>query len=114
VFVHGLNPRGRNDHPFETWTHANGKFWPTDFLAEDMPFARVFVYGYNSNITNAQTMSTASIKDHANTLLNLLDMEREPSMVRILSAYMDGDELTCSSTRCHRKLFLSDTVSVGW
>ncbi|KAJ5651781.1 hypothetical protein N7507_009207 [Penicillium longicatenatum] len=80
VFVHGLNPRGRNDHPFETWTHANGKFWPTDFLAEDMPFARVFVYGYNSNITNAQTMSTASIKDHANTLLNLLDMEREPSM----------------------------------
>ncbi|KAJ6114387.1 hypothetical protein N7486_000165 [Penicillium sp. IBT 16267x] len=80
VFVHGLNPRGRNDHPFETWRHANGKFWPTDFLAEDMPFARVFVYGYNSNITNAQTMSTASIKDHANTLLNLLDMERDPSM----------------------------------
>ncbi|KAJ5769532.1 hypothetical protein N7520_004091 [Penicillium odoratum] len=80
VFVHGLNPLGRNDHPFQTWTHANGKFWPTDFLAEDMPFARVFVYGYNSSVTNAQTMSTASIKDHANTLLNLLDMERDPSI----------------------------------
>ncbi|KAJ5288889.1 hypothetical protein N7478_001919 [Penicillium angulare] len=80
VFVHGLNPRGRNDHPFETWTHANRTFWPRDFLADDMPFARVFVYGYNSNITNPQTMSTASIKDHANTLLNLLDMERGPSM----------------------------------
>ncbi|KAJ5692770.1 Tetratricopeptide-like helical [Penicillium macrosclerotiorum] len=80
VFVHGLNPRGRNDHPFETWTHANGKFWPRDFLAEDLPYSRVFVYGYNSNITNPQTMSTASIKDHANTLLNLLDMERGPQL----------------------------------
>jgi hypothetical protein len=82
IFVHGLNPSGRNDHPFQTWTHSNGKFWPKDFLAEDMPCARVFVYGYNSNITNAQTMSTSSIKDHANTLLNLLDMERGPQMVR--------------------------------
>lgn len=26
-------------------------------------------------------MSTASIKDHANTLLNLLDMERSPQFV---------------------------------
>ncbi|KAI3286162.1 hypothetical protein DTO003C3_7026 [Penicillium roqueforti] len=47
VFVHGLNPSGRNDHPFQTWTHSNGKFWPRDFLAEDIPYARVFVYGYN-------------------------------------------------------------------
>ncbi|KAF3013601.1 hypothetical protein E8E15_001425 [Penicillium rubens] len=80
VFVHGLNPSGRNDHPFQTWTHSNGKFWPRDFLAEDIPYARVFVYGYNSNITHPQSMSTASIKDHANALLNLLDMERSPQM----------------------------------
>ncbi|KAJ5211396.1 Tetratricopeptide-like helical [Penicillium cf. griseofulvum] len=80
VFVHGLNPSGRNDHPFQTWTHSNGNFWPTAFLAEDIPYARIFVYGYNSNITQPQTMSTASIKDHANTLLNLLDMERGPQM----------------------------------
>lgn len=85
VFVHGLNPRGRNDHPFETWTHANRKFWPKDFLAEDIPYSRVLVYGYNSNITNPQTMSTASIKDHANTLLNLLDMERSPQFVGLPS-----------------------------
>lgn len=82
VFVHGLNPSGRNDHPFQTWTHSNGKFWPRDFLAEDIPYARVFVYGYNSNITHPQSMSTASIKDHANALLNLLDMERSPQMVK--------------------------------
>ncbi|CAI7659486.1 unnamed protein product [Penicillium glandicola] len=88
VFVHGLNPSGRNDHPFQTWTHSNGKFWPRDFLAEDIPYARVFVYGYNSNITHSQTMSTASIKDHANTLLNLLDMERSPQMA-LLNAKED-------------------------
>ncbi|OQD97009.1 hypothetical protein PENVUL_c086G00495 [Penicillium vulpinum] len=88
VFVHGLNPSGRNDHPFQTWTHSNGKFWPRDFLAKDIPYARVFVYGYNSNITHPQTMSTASIKDHANTLLNLLDMERGPQMA-LLNAKED-------------------------
>ncbi|RAL08889.1 LipA and NB-ARC domain protein [Aspergillus homomorphus CBS 101889] len=80
VFVHGLNPRGRSDHPFETWTHQNGTFWPRDFLPQDIPQARIFVYGYNSNITNPQSMSTASVKDHANTLLNLLDLERNPQI----------------------------------
>ncbi|PYH81327.1 lipa and NB-ARC domain protein [Aspergillus uvarum CBS 121591] len=80
VFVHGLNPRGRVDHPYETWTHANGTFWPRDYLPQDIPQARVFVYGYNSNITSPQSMSTAGVKDHANTLLNLLDLERDPNM----------------------------------
>ncbi|KAL2817671.1 hypothetical protein BDW59DRAFT_152466 [Aspergillus cavernicola] len=80
VFVHGLNPRARNDHPFHTWTHENGTFWPRDYLPRDIPQTRVFVYGYNSTVTDARTMSTASIKDHANTLLNLLDMERNEQM----------------------------------
>ncbi|KAE8153121.1 lipa and NB-ARC domain protein [Aspergillus avenaceus] len=80
VFVHGLNPRGRVDHAFETWTHQNGTFWPRDYLPQDIPQARIFVYGYNSNVANAETMSNASVKDHANTLLNLLDLERSPQM----------------------------------
>ncbi|KAL4807865.1 hypothetical protein BDV18DRAFT_136296 [Aspergillus unguis] len=80
VFVHGLNPHARNDHPFRTWTHENGTFWPRDYLPRDIPNTRVFVYGYNSTVTDARTMSTASIKDHADTLLNLLDMERNEQM----------------------------------
>ncbi|PYH65901.1 LipA and NB-ARC domain protein [Aspergillus vadensis CBS 113365] len=80
VFVHGLNPRGKDNHPFETWTHENGIFWPRDYLPQDIPQARIFVYGYNSTITNPQSMSTASVKDHANTLLNLLDLERSPQL----------------------------------
>ncbi|KAL3446203.1 hypothetical protein BJX65DRAFT_131580 [Aspergillus insuetus] len=80
VFVHGLNPRARHDHAFNTWTHENGTFWPRDYLPQDIPNTRVFVYGYNSTVTDARTMSTASIKDHANTLLNLLDMERNEQL----------------------------------
>ncbi|KAA8641295.1 LipA and NB-ARC domain protein [Aspergillus tanneri] len=94
VFVHGLNPRGRNDHPFETWTHQNGTFWPRDLLPHDIPQARIFIYGYNSNITNPQTMSTAGVKDHANTLLNLLDMERSPQLnVRLPKIIFIGHSL---------------------
>jgi hypothetical protein len=32
-------------------------------------------------------MSTASIKDHANTLLNLLEMERSPQFVSLTSTF---------------------------
>jgi hypothetical protein len=84
VFVHGLNPHSRNQYPYEAWTHENGVFWPT-FLAEDIPYTRILVYGYNSNISNPQVMSTASVRDHADTLLNLLDMERGPSQVAMAS-----------------------------
>ncbi|KAL4883232.1 hypothetical protein BJY04DRAFT_185084 [Aspergillus karnatakaensis] len=80
VFVHGLNPRARPDHAFSTWTHENGTFWPRDYLPRDIPNTRVFVYGYNSTVTDSRTMSTASIRDHADTLLNLLDIERQESM----------------------------------
>jgi hypothetical protein len=85
VFVHGLNAHSRNQYPYEAWTHDNGAFWPTFFLAEDIPCARIFVYGYNSNISNPQVMSTASVRDHADTMLNLLDMERDPLQVAMTS-----------------------------
>lgn len=79
--MHGLNPRGSSKHPYETWTHQNGSFWPTDFLAEDLPFARIFIYGYNSDVSQPEYMSVGRIKNHADTLLNLLDLERGSSQV---------------------------------
>ncbi|KAF2867590.1 hypothetical protein BDV95DRAFT_449270, partial [Massariosphaeria phaeospora] len=62
-------------HAYETWTHDNGKFWPSDFLPEDIPEARIFVYGYNSNV--AKEVSEARIKDHANVLLDRLQRKRK-------------------------------------
>jgi hypothetical protein len=74
-FVHGLNPWSSPNHAFETWTHGNGKFWPADFLPTDIPEARIFLYGYNSNV--AKDVSEASIKDHANVLLDRLQRRRK-------------------------------------
>ena len=93
VFVHGLNSFGRSRHPYETWTDENGIFWPTVFLADDIPFARIFVYGYNSCVANAEQMSTARIKDHADTLLNLLDLERGFQQVVWLGLVHQNDDI---------------------
>jgi pimeloyl-ACP methyl ester carboxylesterase len=74
VFVHGLNPLGRPNHAYETWTHENGLFWPTDLLGRDLPHARIWVYGYNSQV--AYQAEEARIKDHANVLLDRLQRQR--------------------------------------
>ncbi|KAI9799656.1 MAG: hypothetical protein M1833_003972 [Piccolia ochrophora] len=82
VFVHGLNPFGNRTHAWDTWRHADGPFWPTDFLPDDIPHARVMLYGYNSNV--AFDVSEARIKHHAEELLNRLDDKREESTCRIV------------------------------
>jgi hypothetical protein len=42
VFVHGLNPRGRRDHAYETWTYtAGGAPWPYELLPQNFPNARI-------------------------------------------------------------------------
>jgi Putative serine esterase (DUF676) len=74
VFVHGLNPLNRQNHAFDTWTHESGVFWPTDLLGEDLPHARIWVYGYNSQV--AYEAEEARIKDHANVLLDRLQRQR--------------------------------------
>ncbi|KAI9889175.1 MAG: hypothetical protein M1814_005766 [Vezdaea aestivalis] len=62
VFVHGLNVADNPHLAWETWTE-DGVFWPKDFLTEDIPEARIFLYGYNSNVNSE--VSEARIKDHA-------------------------------------------------
>jgi pimeloyl-ACP methyl ester carboxylesterase len=74
VFVHGLNPLNNQNHAFDTWTHENGVFWPADLLGEDLPHARIWVYGYNSQV--AYEAEEARIKDHANVLLDRLQRQR--------------------------------------
>jgi hypothetical protein len=76
VFVHGLNPRGRRHHAYETWTYAEGgKPWPYELLSQDFPDARISIVGYNSNVTSGG--SGATISDHANSLLNALQGMRQ-------------------------------------
>ncbi|KAL8689403.1 MAG: hypothetical protein Q9224_004647, partial [Gallowayella concinna] len=69
VFVHGLN-----GHWTRTWTHANGFCWSKDALASDLPAARVYSYGYPSQIIASK--SVAGIRDFAKHLLNDLKVLR--------------------------------------
>ena len=79
VFVHGLNPKGNENHARKTWTHGGdasntGIFWPQALLPESIPSARILLFGYNSSIlVNA---SNAPVHGHANTLLNRLHNKR--------------------------------------
>lgn len=69
VAVHGLQ-----GDAFKTWEHENGSLWLRDFLAKDLPFARVMTFGYDSTV--AFSKSVAQIEDKALDLLNRLGAER--------------------------------------
>jgi hypothetical protein len=76
IAVHGLN-----GHPTKTWTADNGRFWLQDFLPADLPYARIFTFGYNSKLTFSK--SAAEIKDFAVMLLDEIDNARSASDVRL-------------------------------
>ena len=75
VAVHGIM-----GHPFETWKHENGKLWLRDFLATDLPFARIMTFGYDSAV--AFSKGVGNIEDNARFLLNQLSVERAGSSRR--------------------------------
>ena len=72
VAVHGLG-----GHPFKSWTfNEKGKecFWLEDYLLKDLPGARVFTFGYNSNPFFSR--SVQGIGDFAKELIDDLEVER--------------------------------------
>lgn len=91
VAVHGLNPTNIEFHAELTWT-VEGKLWLRDFLPEQLPNARVLLFGYNSNV--AFETSTAGVREQAENLLNRLKAKRR---VRCVGA-MYLKSLTCCST----------------
>ncbi|OTA79757.1 hypothetical protein M434DRAFT_40981, partial [Hypoxylon sp. CO27-5] len=73
VAVHGLNPLDHPSHAETTWT-ATDKLWLKDFLPKRVPHARIFIFGYNSNV--AFGSAAAGLREHAENLLNLLEESR--------------------------------------
>ena len=72
VAVHGLN-----GHPFKSWTfNEKGKecFWLQDYLLEDLPGARLFTFGYNSQTCFSRSVET--IADYAKELIDALELKR--------------------------------------
>ena len=78
VAVHGLM-----GHPYTTWTRGkdpNGKAWISDFLPSQLPHARVFSYGYDSNFVHSS--SIARIPEFAMNLLAWLKLRRSTESER--------------------------------
>ncbi len=84
VFVHGLNPKNAPNFAEQAWTHANGTFWPKELLPQEIPQARVLLFGYNSNV--ALDVSHQGVKEHANTLLDRLVRKRDATEVTALKS----------------------------
>ena len=78
VAVHGLM-----GNPYTTWTRGkdpNGKPWISDFLPSQLPHARVFSYGYDSNFVRSS--SVAGIPEFAMNLLAWLKLRRSTESER--------------------------------
>ena len=74
VFVHGLN-----GHWSRTWTYEkNGTCWPRDLLPGTLPGARIFSYGYPSEIFASK--SVAGVRDFAKDLLSDIGMRQSDSV----------------------------------
>ncbi|KAI9863600.1 MAG: hypothetical protein M1813_003623 [Trichoglossum hirsutum] len=72
VAVHGLG-----GDAYGTWTHENGKLWLRDFLASQIPEARILTYGYDSVV--AFSKSSAEVDDFARDLLQRVNVTRKPT-----------------------------------
>ena len=72
VFIHGLGGDGR-----KTWTHSKSEeFWP-DFLAKDIPNARIMSYSYDTKLLSVgRSLSTSKFVDHARTFIEILATDR--------------------------------------
>ncbi|KAL4986457.1 hypothetical protein BDW68DRAFT_178771 [Aspergillus falconensis] len=74
VAIHGLNPKNKERHAERTW-ESDGKIWLRDFLPNQLPQARIMLFGYNSNVSIQS--SSAGIREQAQNLLSRLWLERK-------------------------------------
>ena len=79
VFIHGLNPKGQENHARKTWTYSGdashaATFWPQALLLESVLSAHILLFAYNSSIL--VNVSNVSVHGYVNTLLNRLYNKR--------------------------------------
>ena len=86
--MHGLNPRSvpEADHAWDTWRKPSGdegRLWLRDDLPKYTPYARIFLYQYNSKLVYGG--DKARFIDKANDLLEALRIERKKVVLQPLS-----------------------------
>jgi hypothetical protein len=79
-----------------TWTHKQSKtFWPQTLLAQDLPNARIFTFGYDANIVSTlNTAGSNTVRDHGKSLASDLALwrMRSRSVSHVLSVVSDGSD----------------------
>ena len=93
IAIHGLNPRGREDHAGHTWETSSGRLWLRDLdaLPRQAPWARTLLYEYNSS--PAFGTDNERFVHQANSLLECILIARR---------------------EVRRNLFLADSVAANY
>lgn len=68
----------RKSKQWQTITERRNSFWPRDFLPDDIPNIRVFIFGYDSHISHGLNgpANRSNIFQHGLTLLNAVSSVR--------------------------------------
>lgn len=104
IAVHGLNGTA-----YGTWTHDNGNFWLED-LRNDFPGARVFTYGYASELYF--TRGTGNIDTFSRSLLEALKRERTSKKVCYTSTKcVHSRETSLTHNRTKRAVLYSSVIA---
>ena len=74
VFVHGLTGNAYN-----TWLHKDPRVhWPSEFLRQDIPDARILSFGYDADIVNFwNPASNSRLSNHGENMVGELVRKRE-------------------------------------
>lgn len=85
VFIHGFN-----GHPEETWTHKDTSFyWPSE-LKRHLNNSRAMVFGYNADISRANTMNFIRMSSIASSMNKALVSKRRKPEVFWLQGTRDS------------------------
>ncbi|PVF97372.1 hypothetical protein CPB86DRAFT_826561 [Serendipita vermifera] len=99
VAIHGLG-----GHRERSWTAANGKMWLKDFLADDIPNARILTYGHDADTYSHTYMPAQSLLSLAEAFVDDLSLERSSNPERpiiFLAHSFGGIILMQALINCH-------------
>ena len=82
----------RSSTPTPTSTQQERVFWPRDYLAEDIPHARVWTYGYDADVIAGLFRASGkdSVSQHGRNLAIRLERELEDENPLIFIAHSLG------------------------